>query len=61
MFKYDTISKKWTAVCYSNEGPLPRFGHTMQIYEDSLYIFGGYCFDGKKFFYTNTMIKFDLS
>lgn len=60
MYEYDTITKSWKQVQYANAAPLPRYGHSMDIIDHKLYIFGGYCFDGKKYYYTNSTLIFDL-
>ena len=60
MHAYNTLSRTWRKIKYENEPALPRYGHSMSILEEVLYIFGGYCFDGKKYFYTNSTYSFNL-
>lgn len=42
-YKYNIARKRWTLLKYkSTRQPLARYGHSGVVYQDSLYIFGGY-------------------
>jgi leucine-zipper-like transcriptional regulator 1 len=57
-FEYNILQNSWQEVLCSGRSapPSPRHSHSAVIYNDSLYIFGGY--DGK---YKNDFFKFDFN
>src|SRR3990167_294195 len=60
MYYYNIKLQSWVKIQYRNEPPSPRYGHTMEFFENSLYIFGGYVFENEKYTYTNDLLSFSL-
>lgn len=56
-FEYNIIQNSWQEVLHSGRGnpPSPRHSHSAVVYNDSMYIFGGY--DGK---YKNDFFRFNF-
>lgn len=50
------VTKKWTTVSTTGANPPPRWGHSAVIYEDKMYVFGGYVDT-----FQNDLFQLDLS
>ncbi len=59
MYSYDTIAKNWTKITTQSTQfePTPRYGHTATLFENKMYVFGGY---DNYSFCSNDLHIFDL-
>jgi leucine-zipper-like transcriptional regulator 1 len=55
MYAYDLLSTTWRSIACKGMPPSPRHSHSVVIYKDAMYIFGGY--DGS---YRNDLHQFDF-
>ena len=58
LYTFDPDPKKfmWLLANETGEAPSPRYGHTANLYNKKMYIFGGW--NGKTYF--NDVVTFDL-
>ena len=60
MYYYHYKLQSWFKIEYKNQAPTARYGHTMELFDNTLYIFGGYVFDNEKYVYSNELYLFSL-
>lgn len=58
LFKFEFATDKWTHAKQYGDLPGPRDSHTAVLYEDSMFIFGGFTEQGVK---TNLVHRYDLN
>jgi len=57
---YQYKTKTWKQIHSRNQAPHPRYGHSMIISNERLYVFGGYSQIENRFYYNNQLCIFDL-
>lgn len=56
---FDFKFNSWKQILCRSQCPPPRYGHTLDYFENHLYSFGGYSFINDKFNYTNDLYIFN--
>lgn len=57
---YSFHTNEWNMIQYHNLSPPPLYGHTMNLWDNLIYIFGGYSDVEGKFYYTKELYLFDI-
>lgn len=61
LWHYSFFSNSWKQIQYRSEAPPPLYGHTININDNIMYAFGGYCTINDKFHVSNELYTFDTS